>query len=314
MLFASDLPPIFFRVFAFAFGALWGSFFNVAIYRWPRFLSVVSPASHCPACKKPIPFWRNVPLLGFILLRGKAACCGAKMSARYFVVELLGAVIGLALAELYIVRAPSETLLTTAALEAFFYFVFAGGLIVASFVDLEWMEIPEEVWLPGAAIGLLSAGMRTDPGPLDCAIGAGAGFLVVELLFVWGYERLTGRRGMGGGDPKLLMMIGAFLGYRGALFALVAGAFQGLIAAAIATATGARITPKPPVGERPPEHEHPEDDEDEEEEGQQAASGADAPRGQLKVPFGPFLALGAIEFLFFGEKLVELYLSLFAPE
>ncbi|MBW1830736.1 MAG: prepilin peptidase, partial [Deltaproteobacteria bacterium] len=228
---------------AFAWGAAWGSFFNVAIYRWPRGMSVVTPPSHCPGCGTPIRTWNNVPIVGWLLLRGKASCCGTSISPRYPMVELLAAVLCVAIAELWIVRAEPGTLLLHASVETLLYFTFAGGLLIATFVDLEWMEIPDEVTLPCAALGLVSAPFRTEPGLFSAAVGAGAAYLIVQVIFVWGYEHVAGRRGMGEGDSKLLLMIGAFLGWRGALFSVVAGSIQGLVFAGFALATGRRLTP-----------------------------------------------------------------------
>src|SRR5689334_18448063 len=114
---ASELPPWIVRGLAFVFGALWGSFFNVAIYRWPRGMSVVTPPSHCPACQKPIRPGQNIPILGWLLLRGKAACCGAKISARYPLVETLSALICVAIAERFFVGAEHGTELAHATLE-----------------------------------------------------------------------------------------------------------------------------------------------------------------------------------------------------
>ncbi|MCZ7687510.1 MAG: prepilin peptidase [Sandaracinaceae bacterium] len=151
---------------------MWGSFFNVAIYRWPRDMSVVSPPSHCPHCKTPIPAWRNVPILGYLVLRGRAACCGERLSPRYFLVELASGAICLALAERYMVGASAQ--LADAAITTALFFAFAGGLLVATFVDLEWLEIPDEVSIGGAALGLATVTFR-QPGPdaVDVAIGAG---------------------------------------------------------------------------------------------------------------------------------------------
>mgnify|MGYP003561794296 FL=1 len=137
---------------------------------------------------------------------------------------------------------------------------------------------------------------------LAAALGAGGGFLVIQLLFVWSYEHLTGRRGMGEGDSKLLMMIGAFLGWQGALFAVFAGAAQGLITFAMTRLTalfGVRV----------------------EHVGQPAADGGEVAAldegepppdywGHMKLPFGPFLALGALEYLFFGDVAVDAWFRL----
>lgn len=295
---AVETPRWFVWLVAFGWGAAWGSFFNVAIYRWPRGMSVVSPASRCPACGAPIRPWANVPILGWLFLRGKASCCGAPISVRYPLVEVLGAFLSVAIAELWVVRAEPETLLLHATLEAILYFVFAGGLVVATFVDLEWMEIPDEVSLPCAALGLVSAPFRTEPGLWSAAVGAGAGYLAVQLIFVWGYERLAGRRGMGEGDSKLLMMIGAFLGWRGALFSIVAGSFQGLLFAGFALLTGRKLAPN--VEERVIDGEVVE-----------APNEPDPTRvGLLKLPFGPFLALGALEYLLAGDAILAWYFGL----
>lgn len=295
---AGEVPRWFVWLFAFGWGAAWGSFFNVAIYRWPRGMSVVTPRSHCPACGSPIPAWSNLPILGWLMLRGKAVCCGARISVRYPLVELLAAVLGVAIAELWIVRAPLGTPLLQATIEALLYFVFVGGLLIVTFADLEWMEIPDEVSLPCAALGLLSAPFRAGPGVWSAAVGAGAAYLVVQLVFVWGYERVAGRRGMGEGDSKLLMMIGAFLGWRGALFSVVAGSLQGLVFAALALVTGRKLTPD--IEERVIDGEVIE-----------APDEPDASRvGLLKLPFGPFLALGALEYLLAGDAILSWYFGL----
>jgi leader peptidase (prepilin peptidase)/N-methyltransferase len=295
---AADVARWFVWLVAFSWGAAWGSFFNVAIYRWPRGMSVVTPPSHCPGCGQPIRAWTNVPILGWLFLRGKAACCGTPISPRYPLVELLGAFLSVAIAELWIVRAEPGTLLLHAGIETLLYFIFAGGLLIATFVDLEWMEIPDEVSLPCAALGLVSAPFRLEPGLWSAAVGAGAGYLSVQVIFVWGYERLAGRRGMGEGDSKLLMMIGAFLGWRGALFSVVAGSVQGLVFAGLALASGRKLTPD--IEERIIDGEVIE-----------APEQPDTSRvGQLKLPFGPFLALGALEYLLAGDAILSWYFGL----
>jgi leader peptidase (prepilin peptidase)/N-methyltransferase len=307
---AGDLPAWLVRGVAFVFGALWGSFFNVAIYRWPRGMSVVSPPSHCPSCGAPVRWYLNVPIFGYVLLRGRAGCCGAKLTPRYAWVEVLSAVLCLALAERYLVRAP-EVPLSEALIETALYFAFSGGLVIATFVDLEWMEIPDEVSLPGAALGLATVSLRQLPGPADAAIGAGLGFLCVQVLFIWAYAWMTGRRGMGEGDAKLLMMVGAFLGWHGVLFALLAGSIQGLIVAGIAMATGTPMIPTRPDAEEP--------DSVAQASSQIApAGGADAaspepPTGPPMMVFGPMLALAALEYLFVGDELLAWLAGVLSP-
>lgn len=301
---AADFPEWYVRIVALVVGALFGSFFNVAIYRWPREMSVISPPSHCPSCGAPVKPWWNVPIFGYLFLRGKACCCGAPLSPRYLVVEILGAVLGLAVAEHFFVNALPDREALLAALDVSLYFAFVGGLVIATFVDLEWMEIPDEVSLPLVALGLASSPYRTGPEVVDLAVGAGVGFLLVQVVFVWSYEHLFGRRGMGEGDSKLLMAIGAFLGWQAVLFALVAGSMQGLVATGVAMATGRSLTPTPPeLGEDDRQGDEPEDAELEEDD--------DAPR--MKLPFGPFLALGALEWLFFGDRILDAYLGILAP-
>ncbi len=325
----SDLPPTFYRVVALVFGALWGSFFNVAIYRWPRDMSVVTPPSHCPACGERVPWYRNLPLFAYLMQRGRAACCGAKMTPRYLLVELLGAVIAVAVIERTLRLTQPDDPVLPMMLEALTLFVFGGALLVAAFIDLEHMIIPDEVTLPGAAIGLATVALRPDVTAADAALGAGLGFLVVQVLFVWSYEGLTGRRGMGEGDSKLLLLIGAFVGWQGTLFALVGGAAQGLLVAMIAIVTRQRMAPTDEVSDdQGPFNQAAETDarcrdasgepaeltdeeEEEPEEDDEELPEEPAPLGARKLPFGPFLALAALEWLFFGPRILDWYLGFF---
>jgi leader peptidase (prepilin peptidase)/N-methyltransferase len=319
----SDLPPWLVALIAFGFGAIWGSFFNVAIYRWPLGMSVVKPPSHCPYCRARIPIQLNVPIFGYLLLRGKTACCAQPLSPRYPMVETLSAVLCVAVAQRFVVGAAPDTPLLGAAAIALCYFAFCGGLLIATFADLEHMEIPDEVSLPGAALGLLTAVYRDPPGVEAAAIGAGGGFLLIQVFFVWIYEAVFGRRGMGEGDSKLLMMIGAFLGWQGALFALFAGAAQGLTVAIIAIVRGKLKPPEQPqagaaqqanakaaVPPDPIEQDAPRPDDDAGDEGDELDD-EPPPRwiGHMKLPFGPFLALGALEHLFFGDVITAAWLD-----
>ncbi|HEX7478973.1 MAG TPA: prepilin peptidase [Polyangiales bacterium] len=321
-LLVSEVPVWFVLGAAFFFGAAWGSFFNVAIYRWPRDLSVVTPASACPSCHTPIPARYNIPILGYFILRGKTACCGAPLSLRYPVVELLTALLAVAVARHFVLGAGAEITLLQASLLGITYFFFVGGLLVATFVDLEFMEIPDEVSLPGAALGLATAVFRDPPGVEAAALGAGASYLVIQVVFVWSYEHLLGRRGMGEGDSKLLMMIGAFVGWQGALFAVFAGAAQGLLAFIISKVTGLEIgggaheeesdqdeAGLPPTAAATSGMAEPAADA---HEADALLDDEPAPQywGHFKVPFGPFLALGALEYLFFGEQLTHAWLAL----
>ncbi len=367
-----DLPPWSLRLAWFVWGALWGSFFNVAIHRWPRDMSVVSPPSHCPSCGAAIPGWRNVPILAYVLQRGRAACCGAKLTPRYLVVEVLSALLALAVAERFVLGSPGDRSLLEASLEALVYFAFVGGLVIATFVDLEHMQIPDEVSLGGAALGLASVTLREDVDVASMAIGAGAAYLFSMLVPVWAWERVSGQRGMGEGDAKLLMCIGAFLGWQGVLFVIAAASLQGTLAYFLQLAWTARrgepapraetasvASPRAPDDAEEPASLEPsraaerparagsgapprdEDDVDRVEasgEGPlvaelevdlpgkvvaRASAAGDAPGISLEleyrpdvgapdaphIRFGPFLALAALEFLFFGQRIVDWYIE-----
>ena len=309
---AEALPAWFVLLAAFLFGAAWGSFFNVAIYRWPRGMSVVTPPSTCPSCGALIPARHNVPILGYFLLRGKTACCGKRLSPRYALVELLTALLSMAVARRFFLDAPPGSTVLDATLMTGLMFLFLGGLVIITFVDLERMEIPDEVSLPCAAIGLATANLRDPHAIADYALGAGGGYLVIQLVFVWGYERLTGRRGMGEGDSKLLLMIGAFVGWQGAIFAVVAGSMQGILVSAYALITGTPLGPDLDALEAE-ERERlglPEPDPEEPDESDYHEEPEPAYFGHLKLPFGPLLALGAIEYVFFGTRAIETWLNL----
>jgi leader peptidase (prepilin peptidase) / N-methyltransferase len=304
----SDLPPWFVALIAFGFGAIWGSFFNVAIYRLPRGISVVRPPSHCPHCRARIPMHLNVPIFGYLLLRGKTACCARPLSARYPVVEALSAVLCVAVAQRFVVAAPPATPLLNGAAMVLCYFAFCGALLVCTFTDLDSMEIHDDVPLCAAALGLLTSVYRDPPGPEAAAIGAGGGFLAIQVLLVWMYRALRGRRGMGEGDSLLMLMIGAFLGWQGVIFALFAGSAQGLAYAVVSLATGKL---KLPSGKDAPPPDAAKSDDGENEGGDDDLDEDPPPTsiGHLKIPFGPFLALGALEHLFFGDVLTSLWLD-----
>lgn len=326
---------MFIRVIAFIWGALWGSFFNVCIYRWPRGMSVVTPPSHCPSCGAPVPGWRNFPILAYLLQRGRAACCGAKLTPRYVFVEFLTACIGMAIAERFILGSDGTRPMFDAAIEALVYFTFAGGLIIATFVDFEHLEIPDEISIGGTAFALATMPFREDIDVMSLCIGGGAAYLFIQLVPVWSWERITGQRGMGEGDAKFLMFIGLFLGWQGVLFVIAAASAQGAIGYLIKLAMSAREAARA-------EAEKAEQEDDERAE----ATGTDEARAEVEVdlpgraiavatregealkvvltynaetgapsaphiPFGPFLALAAIEFLFFGNTILTWYVDTF---
>jgi leader peptidase (prepilin peptidase)/N-methyltransferase len=342
-----EISPLLVRVTWFVWGALWGSFFNVAIHRWPREMSVVSPPSHCPSCGAPVPAWRNLPILAYLLQRGRAACCGAKLTPRYLVVEVLSACLAVAVAERFVIGSAPDRDLLEASLEALVWFAFVGGLVIATFVDLEHMQIPDEVSLGGAALGLATVTVRSEVDVTSIAIGAGAAYLVMVLVPVWGWERLTGQRGMGEGDAKLLLCIGTFVGWQGVLFVIAAASLQGTLGWLAQLAWRARTSPPDAPrtgGEATSASAEPRDPDAGEEEDVVEAEGPRGARAELDVDlpgkivakarlesdrvrlvvryrldpgapdaphvrFGPFLSLAALEFLFFGNRIIAWYVE-----
>lgn len=232
------LPTWFPAVAAFVFGLLWGSFLNVVIYRVPRELSVVRPASRCPGCGTPIAGYDNVPVLSFLVLRGKARCCGAKMSPRYPLVELIGGALSLAVLEVCVLAQLAPDVSAGRALAIYgAYFALSLGLVAAAFIDAEHMFLPDSIMIGGIVIGIATATIR---GMVltESIIGAAVGFAVIWVPFIFLYKGLLGRTGMGMGDAKLLALAGAWLGWPGALFVLFAGAVQGTLYAVVLKVLG----------------------------------------------------------------------------
>ncbi len=288
------------RGFVLFFGLIWGSFLNVVIYRVPREMSVVRPASHCPGCGKPIAGYDNVPVFSYLLLRGRARCCGAKMSPRYPLVELLGGLLSVAIFEAIIVKMPDSTPAVRALAVYGADFVLCMGLLAAAFIDAEHMFLPDSITIGGAILGIATATLRGLPFT-QSLIGAAAGFTGVWLPFNFLYKRVLGRTGMGLGDAKLLMLAGAWFGWRGALFVLFAGAIQGSLYALVTRVLGIESELPASVKEDHAELEKLAAEGD--EEAKQAL--LDDPLAEqhagARMPFGPFLILGCLEMLFASE-------------
>jgi len=262
--------PVVATVVVFVFGAMVGSFLNVCIVRLPKKESLVLPASHCPDCKTPIPFYYNIPLISYLILRGHCRYCGVLISPRYFIVELLMAVLAVGLFQRF-------------GLGTVFFvdFLFVGGLIVITFIDLDVRIVPDVISLPGIVLGLLFSVVNRQiladhlsalPSPMSSLLGIviGGGSL---LLVAWVYQLLTGREGMGGGDIKLLAMIGAFLGWPSVPLTLFSASLTGSVVGILLM----------------------------------VRKGVD---GQYALPFAPFLCFGALFALFFGDWLVAFYMPL----
>jgi leader peptidase (prepilin peptidase)/N-methyltransferase len=355
-----------FGAFAFVLGANIGSFLNVCIYRMPRELSVNKPRrSFCPSCKKQIAWHQNLPLISWLALRGRCANCGAPISPRYFIVELLTAGLFLVVWSVF----PSPV--------AIAYWVFVSLLIVATFIDFSHFIIPDEVTLGGVAAGFIASlavpqlmGTNSRPAAaIRSALAAALGYLLLWLVlelgkwafgkkrirldgptpFTWKrqaddaefivgeerglwsenfaresdrllmecenanidgrvhnnvtlefhFDRLTleretlklddlheisgsvtalviPREAMGRGDLKFLAAIGAFLGWRGVFFSVFGGSLTGSIVGLLTLILGRRVW-------------------------------------SAKLPFGPYLAFGALVWMFAGDLLVRWYLGLMNP-
>ncbi len=196
-----------------------GSFLNVCIHRLPRGASVVMPPSHCPACRRPIPWLDNVPVVGYLLLRGRCRACRTPISPAYPLVEVVTA--GLFLLQFQALGL--QPLLAPRLL-------FTAAMIVLFIVDLRHRMLPNVVTLPGIALGLICSA-ALEPGWFDALLGAlGGGGLLLGIAE--GYFRIRGREGLGLGDVKMLAMIGAFLGWQLAFVTLawasLAGAATGV--------------------------------------------------------------------------------------
>lgn len=307
-----DAPPSFLRVFVVLFGLIWGSFLNVVIYRVPRGMSVVRPPSHCPSCGKPVRPWDNVPVFGWLFLRGKARCCGAELSPRYPLVEAIGGLLSLAILEAVVFRLGPLTPMPRALAVYVADLALALGLVAAAFIDLEHMYLPDSITIGGALLGVATASFRSMRF-VDALIGAAVGFVVIWLPFVVVYPRLRGRAGMGLGDAKLVMLAGAWFGWSGALLVLGAGAVQGtLVAIPLLLFKGKIEEPEAVRREREEmkkelESMSPEERAEAEEElrADPLAEEAGAGLGQARMPFGPFLALATVECLLFGRELIS---------
>jgi len=202
VLYYQHLTSFWIDLIVFVVGLCIGSFLNVVIVRLPNRESIVFPASKCPNCGYKLRWWENIPLISFILLRGKCSKCSAPISIRYPIVELLTAILSVCLWFRYHFN-----------IYMFLgYLYFISALIAIFFIDLEHHIIPDVISLPGILIGILMFSIVQGLSPKDSLIGALVGAGLFELIRL-GYFFITKREGMGFGDVKLMGMIGAFLGW-----------------------------------------------------------------------------------------------------
>jgi leader peptidase (prepilin peptidase)/N-methyltransferase len=241
------------------FGAIVGSFLNVVILRLPEDNgSVVFPPSHCPRCKAPLSWFENIPLISYLVLRGRCGHCHAPISLQYPVVELLMSVLTAALVYRF-------GLTVTAA----GFFLFCAALIVIIWIDVHHQIIPDVISLPGIGVGLIFSFFSTFISWQDSLIGllAGGGvFYAIALI----YLLLRKQDGMGGGDIKLLAMIGAFLGWQSLPFIIFMSSITGSVVGLLAMI--------------------------------QQKKG-----GNTRIPFGPFLSCSGLVYLFFRNDILHLF-------
>lgn len=245
----------------FLFGLILGSFINVCIYRLPRGESVAYPASHCPVCQTAIRAHQNIPVISFILLGGRCGTCGIQISWKYPLVEALHGV-----AFLFIFQQFGPTLNTL------IYCLFFAALVAVTFIDLSHRIVPDQITLPGMVIGVVCASTVLPPGMLSSLIGLFAGGGIFYLVAVLSLAILK-KEGMGGGDIKLIAMIGAFLGWKGMLLTIFLAACSGSFIGILLILAQGRDRAEP-------------------------------------IPFGPFLALGAVVALFWEKNILDWYFSI----
>ncbi len=247
-------------IFSLFFGLALGSFLNVCIHRIPVKESIISPPSRCPQCGKRIRFYDNIPVISYIILRGRCRDCGKPISVRY---PLMEGITGLLSISLFLKHNLSH--------QYFIFLMFSASLVVISFIDLRHQIIPDAISLPGILAGFIISLIFVHITWYDSLIGiiAGGGVLyLVAFLF----EVITGKEGMGGGDIKLLAMIGAWMGWRALPFIILLSSLTGIFIGG-----GSLLISRQGLGAR--------------------------------IPFGPFLALGTLVYLFLGNELISWYLK-----
>ncbi len=246
----------------FVFGLVTGSFLNVCIYRIPREASVVSPASRCPRCGSALKPWHNIPVISFLLLGGKCAYCGGRISIRYPLVEILNGLCYVLVLWRFGVGPDSVV-----------FMAYLSTLIVITFIDLDFQIIPDVITLPGAVIALvLGSFLVSDPFDRASVLGlrqSALGLLLGGGLFY--SVAVLSRGGMGGGDIKMMAMVGALTGWKGVLMTTFLGSLSGSI-----IGVGLMVL---------------------------AGKGR-----KTRIPFGPFLSFGSAVSVLWGQELLSLYL------
>jgi leader peptidase (prepilin peptidase)/N-methyltransferase len=304
--------PIAFSLWVFVLGAVIGSFLNVVIARVPRGESIISPPSRCPRCKTQIRWYDNIPIASWIVLRGRCRSCGLPISPRYPLVELLVGLLAVAIARQL---GPTWTALG--------YFVFAAALVALSYIDLDTWLLPSQITWPLLALGLLSPLWNHGLTFRESIAGAVVGYGLFAGIALFG-EKVLKREVMGWGDVWLLGGIGAWLGWQALLPVVLLSALQGAIVGSLllwlgkgpagaeppadSPAVPPADSPVPPTVDSAAAPPHPEGPAVPHEQGDvpavpQAAEDDWTPPKNA-VPYGPFLALAALEYLLAGARIV----------
>ncbi len=255
------MPEYIINFAIFVFGTCIGSFLNVCIYRLPLSKSIVFPPSRCTQCERRLQTYDNIPILSYLILRGRCRYCATPVSVRYPVVEILTGLMALA--------AYYKAGLTPAGI---ILFVFLAALLVIIFIDIDHQIIPDVITLPGIILFFLAAVITHQLTWLESLGGivAGGGSLYGVALF---YKLLTKTDGMGGGDIKLLAMIGAWCGWQGVLITILLSSLTGTLVGMILMVVQQKNL-------------------------------------KLAIPFGPFIALGTITYIFFGTEIIYWYFKI----
>ncbi|WP_045215742.1 prepilin peptidase [Desulfonatronovibrio magnus] len=255
-----EIPAYIWYTSALILGLCLGSFYNVCVHRYLTGESIVFPGSHCPHCKYKLSWWENIPIVSYVILLGKCKSCSAPISPRYIIIEALSGLLSLLLAMQFGLSP-----------EYFIYMFFMGLLIVASFIDLEIFILPDIITLPGALLALAASFFLPIPWQ-DALLGAllGSGFF---LLLQRAYRIIKKIEGLGSGDIKLMLMLGALTGWQGLPILIFTAAASGLAASLY------------------------------------FLKKSDSGSMQTPVPFGPFLAMGAVIYILWGEAIWQWYLG-----
>jgi leader peptidase (prepilin peptidase) / N-methyltransferase len=277
---------------AFAVGASVGSFLNVVVARLPAGESVVRPRSRCPTCRNPIAWFDNLPVISWLLLRGRCRACGTRISFRYPLVEILGGAAALLAVSLHGLSLP-----------ALADFGFAAALLALSFIDLDTWLLPHAITIPllVVGVGLSAVSLTAAPSLLSSAGGAAAGWLSFAAVSVVG-EKIMKKEALGFGDVWLLGGIGAWLGLPGLLPVVLLASIQGTVVGLALLLLG-RAQPGPP--EPAPSSAGTADPAADAEPAPVLDPDADWVPPRNAVPFGPFLAAGALEWLWLQGWLAQ---------